>query len=237
MFQNKKILAIVLARAGSKRLPNKNILPLNGKPLVQWTLDAAENSKYIDDIIFTTDSDKFLETVNVTKTIKQKRDKSLAQDETKSMDVIFNSIEFYCQNNPKPDYIVVLQPTSPLRNANHIDEAIELMFENNMDATTSVCECEHSPLWSNTLDENNSMENFLSDSLKTSRSQDLPIYYRLNGALSICKYDKLYEEGSFFIKNKIVAYKMDQIDSVDIDTKLDFLLAETIMKNQGETNE
>ena len=229
MYQNKRILAVVLARAGSKRLPNKNILELDGKPLVQWTLDAAENSKYIDNIIFTTDSEVFLDSVTVKKTIKQKRDSNLAKDNTKSMEVIFDSLSFFTKENQKPDYVIVLQPTSPLRTEEHIDEAIEYMFAKNADAITSVCQCEHSPLWANTLNEEKSMDNFLSDDLKTSKSQDLPTYYRLNGALSICEINKLYQEGSFFIKNNNVAYVMEQVDSVDIDTELDFLLAQSII--------
>lgn len=237
MYNNKKILAIILARAGSKRLPNKNILDLAGKPLVQWTLDAAEKSKYIDDIIFTTDSDLFLDLVKVKKTIKQKRDQKLAKDDTKSMDVIFDSLSFYINNNSKPDYVIVLQPTSPLRNEKHIDEAIEYMFKKNADAVTSVCECEHSPLWANTLNDEKSMDNFLADDLKTSKSQDLPKYYRLNGALSICEINKLYQEGSFFIKKNNIAYVMNQLDSVDIDTKLDFLIAQSVIKYKRENNE
>ena len=106
------------------------------------------------------------------------------------------------------------------------------MESKNADAIISVCEMEHSPLWCNTLDETNNMNNFLNKDILNKRGQDLEDYYRINGAIYICKISKLLEEKTLFLQNNIFAYKMEQIDSIDIDTQLDFLIAQTILNTE-----
>ena len=230
-----KYLAIIPARGGSKRLPNKNILNLNGKPLIAWSIEAAKNSKKIDDIVVTSDSDKILDIAKKYNVKSIKRPDFLASDTATTFDAIKHAIESL---EEKSEYVVLLQPTSPLRNEKHINEAIELLEAKNADAVISICEVEHSPLWSNTLPENLNMSNFLRDEAKNKRSQDLPKYYRLNGAIYICKTDRLLEEKTFFIKNNIFAYVMDRKSSVDIDDEIDFTLTEIILKDKkgNETN-
>ncbi len=221
-----KYLAIIPARGGSKRLLNKNILDLNGKPLIAWSIKAAKNSKKIDDVIVTSDSDKILDIAKKYNVKTIKRPDFLASDTATTFDVIKHAIE---NLKEKFEYIVLLQPTSPLRNEKHIDEAIELLEKKNADAVISVCEMDHSPLWSNTLPENLDMSNFLRDEVKNKRSQELEKYYRLNGAIYICKTDRLLEEKTFFIKDNIFAYVMDRKSSVDIDDEIDFELAKVLM--------
>ena len=227
----KKYLAIIPARGGSKRLPRKNVLDLSGKPLIAWSIEAGLNSKYIDKVIVSSDDDD--EILNISKKFGAdtiKRPDALASDTATTFDAIKHTIE----NTKKYDYIVLLQPTSPLRTSKHIDEAIELLESKQADAIISVCEMEHSPLWANTLPENLDMSRFLKDEIKNKRSQDLDTYYRLNGAIYICKTEKLLEEESFFIKDKIFAYKMSKESSVDIDEEIDFILAKTILKESNE---
>lgn len=110
---------------------------------------------------------------------------------------------------------------------------MQLLKSKNFDAIVSFTETEHSPLWANTLPEDDSMTGFLSDNLLNTRSQDLETYYRLNGAIYICKANKLLEASSFFINENIYAYKMTQASSVDIDTELDFKWAVFLYENQG----
>jgi len=220
MYKDKSFLAIIPARGGSKRLPRKNILDLNGKPLIAYSIEAGLNSKYIDKVIVTSDDDEIL---NISKKFGAdtiKRPDELASDTATTFDAIKHTIE----NTKKYDYIVLLQPTSPLRTSKHIDEAIELLESKQADAVISVCEMEHSPLWANTLPENLDMSKFLKDEIKNKRSQDLATYYRLNGAIYICKTEKLLEEEGFFIKDKIFAYKMSKDSSIDIDEEIDFIL-------------
>lgn len=150
----------------------------------------------------------------------------MANDTATSFDAIKHTIE----NVERYDYIILLQPTSPLRNNKYIDDAIEMLSEKNADAVVSVCEMDHSPLWSNTLDDSLSMNGFINDEILNKRSQDLETYYRLNGAIYICETNKLLENKSFFLKNNIFAYKMDRESSIDIDEEIDFKIALSLMK-------
>ncbi len=226
MYREKTFLGIIPARGGSKRLPRKNILPLAGKPLIAWTIDAAKKSKYLDRIIVSTEDKEIAEVSRNYGAEVVNRPGHLATDESSTVDVILDLLE---KIERSYDYIVLLQPTSPLRNEKHIDEAIELLFKKNADAIISVCEAEHSPLWMNTLPEDGKMNNFLSPNLLNKRSQDLPKYYRLNGAIYICEKESFKKYKSFFLKEKVFAYIMAQIYSVDIDTKIDFLISEVIL--------
>ncbi len=226
MYKNKTFLAIIPARGCSKRLPNKNILDLYGKPLIAYSIEAGLNSKYIDKVLVTSDS---IQILNISKKFGVsiiKRPEELATDEASSFDAIQDAIK----RTETYDYIILLQPTSPLRNAVHIDEAIELLESKKADAIISVCETEHSPLWSNTLADDESMSEFLRDEVLNKRSQDLDKYYRLNGAIYICKTEKLLREKSFFLQDNIFAYTMDKKSSIDIDEDIDFKLAEVLLR-------
>jgi CMP-N,N'-diacetyllegionaminic acid synthase len=229
MYQNKTFLAIIPARGGSKRLPRKNILDLNGKPLIAWTVLAGLQSKYIDNVIVTSDDEEILSIAEEFGSAIIKRPDNLANDFATTFDAIKHTIE----NSDEYDYIVLLQPTSPLRDTSHINEAIELLETKNADAVVSVCEVEHSPLWSNTLPVDGNMKGFLREEVLNKRSQDLEIYYRLNGAIYICRTDKLLEEGSFLLKNNIFAYVMDRKSSIDIDEEIDFKFAEILSKEKN----
>lgn len=225
MYKNKTFLGIVPARGGSKRLPRKNMLDLCGKPLIAWSIEAGLNSKYIDKVVVSSDDDEILNiSLNFgAETIK--RPVELASDTATTFDAIKHTIE----NVEKYDYIVLLQPTSPLRNAKHIDEAIELLEIKNADAVVSVCEMDHSPLWSNTLPEDGNMRSFLREEILNKRSQDLEKYYRLNGAIYICKTYKLLKNKTFFLKDNIFSYKMDKKYSIDIDEDIDFEIAKVLI--------
>ncbi len=223
MLNGKSFLAIVPARGGSKRLPRKNVLDLAGKPLIAWTIEAARNSKYIDKIVVSSDDTEILQIADDLRVGIIKRPNELAGDTATTVSVIEHVLQ---QHFGKFDFIVLLQPTSPLRNAHHIDEAIELLAQKNADAIISVCETEHSPLWTNTLPEDGNMNFFLNSEIKNKRSQDLPRYFRLNGAIYICSVDKLNECQTLLIDKNSFAYKMTISDSVDIDTQLDFNVAE-----------
>ncbi len=228
MYKSKTFLAIIPARGGNKRLPGKNIKELCGKPLIAWTIEAALKSNYIDSIVVTSDDEAILKISKQYSVKTIKRPDELASDTATTFDAIKHTID----SVEKCDYVVLLQPTSPLRNEKHIDEAIELLDKKNADAVISVCEMEHSPLWSNRLDDSLSMSGFLRDEVLNKRSQDLDKYYRLNGAIYICEIDKLLEEKTFFLKDNIFAYIMDRKSSVDIDDEIDFKLAEILISSE-----
>lgn len=228
MYKDKTFLAIIPARGGSKRLPRKNVLDLAGKPLIAWTIEAGLKSKYIDKVIVTSDDDEILSISQQYGAIAIKRPDELASDTATTFDAIKHTID----NVEQYDYIILLQPTSPLRNDKHIDEAIELLETKNTDAVIGVCEMDHSPLWSNVLPHNGSMSNFLREEVLNKRSQDLEKYYRINGAIYICKTERLLKEKSFFLEDNIFAYKMDRKSSVDIDEEIDFYIAEAVIEKR-----
>lgn len=230
----KTFLAVIPARSGSKRVPNKNIKDLNGKPLIAYTIEAALKSKYITKTIVSTDSielQKIAHKFNASAPFL--RPIELAQDETKSIDVVTHTLKYLKENEKEVyDFVILLQPTSPLRNEKDIDNAIRYLEKKNADAVISVCEVEHNPLWSNKLDKTKNMEKFLDKQYINSRSQDLEKFYRLNGAIYICKINKLLEENTFFINKNIFAYEMAQEKSIDIDTNLDFIITKAIMDSK-----
>lgn len=228
MLNGKTFLAIVPARGGSKRLPRKNVLELGGKPLIAWSIEAGLKSKYIDRVVVTSDDDEIIEVAHLFGSETIKRPNELASDTATTFDAIRHAVE----NTGKYDYIVLLQPTSPLRNETHIDEAIALLNNKKVDAVISVCEMDHSPLWSNVLPASGDMSRFLKEEIKNKRSQDLETYYRLNGAIYICRTERLLDEKSFFIKNDIYAYIMDRDSSVDIDEAIDVKLAEVLITGE-----
>jgi CMP-N,N'-diacetyllegionaminic acid synthase len=225
VYKNKTFLAIIPARGGSKRLPRKNVLNLNGKPLIAYSIEAGLKSKYMDKVIVTSDDDEILTISERYGADTIKRPDELANDTATTFDAIKHTVDS-CENY---DYIVLLQATSPLRGEKHIDEAVELLESKKSNAVVSVCKMDHSPLWSNTLDRGLSMKGFLKNEVLDIRSQDLDKYYRLNGAIYICKTGKLLEEKSFFLKENIYAYVMDRENSIDIDEEIDFKIAEVIL--------
>lgn len=228
MIGTKNLCAIIPARKSSKRLPNKNKLDLCGKPLIAWTIEAAKESKYIDNIIISSDDMDIMDIAKRYSVQFIKRPDILATDEAKTIDVIIDVIN---KLKISYDFVILLQPTSPLRNHKHIDQAIELLIEKNADAIISLCEMDHNPLWSNILKDDLSLKGFISENIKNKRSQELTKYYRINGAIYICKTSILLKEKTFFIENNIFAYVMDKYSSIDIDDEFDFNFAKFALDN------
>ncbi len=223
------VVAVIPARGGSKRLPKKNILELAGKPLIAWTIEAALKSKSISDVIVSTED---IEIAKIARQFGAKvpymRSDALATDYTKSIDIVLDLIG---RINFSYKYIALLQPTSPLRTAIHIDESIEVLKKNDADAVVSVCKLDYPVEWSNVLPQNGAMDAFFDKNILNMRSQDFPNRYRLNGAIYIIKKNKVKKDGGFVLEKGTYAYLMDQQCSVDIDTKLDFTLANILMSN------
>lgn len=229
MYNNKKLLAIIPARSGSKGLKDKNIKELNGKPMIAYTINAAIESGVFDDIVVSTDSEVYADiAMKYGADVPFLRPAYLSTDDALTSDVVEYTIRELEKRGKKYDLLMILQPTSPLRKAKDILGAVKLLFEKDANSVVSVCEAEHNPLYMNILDETLSMDNFLAKDVK-SRRQELPKFYRLNGAIYLSKvdyylkYKDLYREGSY-------AYIMDKKKSIDIDDELDFLITEHILK-------
>lgn len=225
------IIAIIPARGGSKRLPGKNVKLLVEKPLIAWTIEATLESKVFDHIFVSTDCDKIAElSKSFGAEVPFLRPPEIATDTATTDDVVTHLVEWFEDKyNREVTTVAILQPTSPLRNAQHIQEAFELMKDKNAKAVISVCELEYPIQFCNKLDLDGSMDGFI-DSKNIKRTQDLEPYYRLNGAIYLFERDyafslsKLYSKGTY-------AYIMTSQLSVDIDTKEDFTLAEFFMTN------
>jgi CMP-N-acetylneuraminic acid synthetase len=234
MINGKGVIAIIPARSGSKRLPQKNILGLSGKPLIAWTIEAALNSGLFDKIIVSTDSNHIAEiSTRYGAEAPFLRPSCLSSDTATSFDVVVHALDYFSKIGEVFDTVTLLQPTSPLRTAEHIKKAFKLYNKKNASSVISVCECEHSPLWSNIVEEDLSLENFLEPGLLLKRSQDLPAYYRLNGAIYVCKSKALIDNRSFFTPKGAYAYKMDTSSSIDIDNLIDFQLAQVVMTQKA----
>lgn len=227
MIDNKKVMAIIPARGGSKRLPRKNVLSLNGKPLIAWTIEAAQKSKYIDTVFVSTDDPEIADvSQKFGVDVPELRPEKLASDTATTESVLFYTLNKFGSD---VDIIVILQPTSPLRTAQHIDEALELFIKKEAFSVVSVTPCEHSPLWANTLPKDGSMRGFLRPEA-LQRSQDLEEFYRLNGALYFFDVDKLNNIGGILYTSESFCYVMSNNVSIDIDNRLDFELVEFFMR-------
>ena len=230
MYKNKKILALIPARGGSKGLPGKNIKVLLGRPLIAWAIESAKKNKYIDRIIVSTDSEDIAEiSKKYGAEVPFIRPEYLALDKSKMIDIIIYALNYLEEKGDCYDLVLLLQPTSPLRIARDIDESIKLLFTKRAKAVVSVSQINH--YWSNTLPENGCMKDFLKPELLNKNRQELPILYEINGAiyLAYCRY--LKKNNSFF-GNETYAYKMPVERSIDIDTEFDFKIAQFLIKNE-----
>lgn len=224
------MLAVIPARGGSKGVPGKNIKELAGKPLIAYTIEAALNSNIFSKVIVSTDSREIAEAaLRYGAEVPFLRPDEISGDMTSSDDVIKHALSYYSDQAVLFDHVCKLQPTSPLRTGRHLKDAYQLFIDRQADFLVSICECEHSPLWSGTIEEDLRLDNFISEEAKRACRQNLPTYYRLNGAIYMGKVDCFLKNNSFLGQNSI-AYIMEQKDSIDIDSPLDFMIAETILK-------
>lgn len=228
-------IAIITARSGSKGLADKNIKELCGKPLLAYSIESARQSGQFDKIFVSTDSGRYAE---IAKRFGADADflrsAETSGDMAGSWDVVREVIYRLEQSGAFFDRVMLLQPTSPLRTAADIRRCFALMEEKDANSVVSVCEMEHSPLWSNTLGEDLCMDKFRQGNYCETRRQDLPVYYRLNGALFLVKREEL--EQSQMLRHKSYAYIMPMERSIDIDTEFDFKIVECYMR-EGKTNE
>ena len=227
---DKRILAIIPARGGSKGIPRKNIKLLNGKPLIAYTIEEAKKSKYLDRVVVSTED---MEIAHVSKKfgaeIPYLRSEELAQDNSPTIDCVIDVVKWLEKNEGyNPDYVCLLQCTSPLRTYQDIDCTIEKAINSNTDGSISVCEAEVNPYWTNTFN-GEILEYFMEEGKKINRRQDLPKIYRINGAIYVIKTSILIENKTFDT-NKMTGYIMSNKRSIDIDNEIDFKYAELVMR-------
>lgn len=225
-----KRIAIIPARSGSKGVKDKNIKELNGKPLIAYTIEAAIKSSMFDKVFVSTDSQKYAEIA-----MKYGADASFlrsnknSSDTAGSWDVVREVVNRLNNQGEQYDEVMLLQATSPLRTADDIVKAVELLYEKKGNAVVSLTECDHSPIWTNTLPEDLNMDQFDRIEYKDLPRQMLPVFYRYNGAIYLVTINEL-RNSEHMLEKGCYAYIMPQTRSIDIDTELDFMIAETILK-------
>lgn len=225
-------LAIIPARSGSKGLKNKNIKELNGKPLIAYSIEAALNANIFDEIMVSTDSFEYAQIARkFGAQVPFMREGILASDCADSWEVVKNVIEKYSVLGLQFDTVTLLQPTSPLRDRKEILGAMKLFAENKAESVVSITIIEHPIQWSLSLGEKQSLQ-FREPTQCTKRRQELEVFYRENGAIYITMVDKLLYGKSIY-SGKCLGYVMQAEKSIDIDTEMDFRLAELYL-NEGE---
>lgn len=235
MSEKIEILGIIPARGGSKGISKKNIYPLCGKPLIAWTIETALRSRHISRTILSSDSDAIIEVAGKYGIEASfVRPKELAEDNTPALPVIQHAVGWLKGNEDyTPDYIVLLQPTSPLRTSRHIDEALEKLTHSDADSIVSVVKVPHQY---NPYSVMEMKDGFLKPFLKYDERKNIrqlkPVFYARNGAaIYAFTYECLMKKNSIF-GDKILAYEMSREESIDVDDMLDMRICELLINNR-----
>ena len=221
------MLAVIPARGGSKGVPGKNIREVCGKPLIAWSIEAAKGSQLVDRVIVSTDAADITQVALAWGCeVPFVRETSLAQDETPTIEVVLDAID----RCPGFDWVLLLQPTSPLRTAGDIDNAIKRCNQLEASSCVSVCQATESPYWMFKLGTGDLLHPLMPDA-QMSRRQDLPPIYTLNGAIYLARTEWLKQHRKF-ISQGTVAYEMSVERSIDLDTEADFHQLKIFMESK-----
>lgn len=226
-----KILVIIPARGGSKGIPHKNIKPLNGKPLIHYTIDEAREIVNDEDICVSTDDPEIIKCVeDYGLKVPFVRPEELATDTAGTYEVLLHALNFYEEQGLHYDGVLLLQNTSPFRKAEQIKEALAL-YDDNVDMVVSVKECAANPYYCVFEENSEGYLHVCKGDGNIFRRQDAPKVYEYNGAIYIMNAEKLKTTHMHKMKKR-VKYVMDDLTSIDLDTMWDWQMAESII-SQG----
>jgi CMP-N,N'-diacetyllegionaminic acid synthase len=226
MIDRKSVLALVIARGGSKSVPRKNLRELGGKPLLAWTLEAAAGSRYIDRTVVSTDDVEIMMLAErLGADVPFMRPAELAEDDTPAMDVVRHALATL---DCRYDYLALLQPTSPLRTSGDIDGCLALCDSAGAPAAVSVTEATKSPYWMYRLGPELQMTALMPPPRPT-RRQDIPSVYELNGAVFVARTEWL-ATAQDFLGPECRAYVMPAERSIDIDSELDLQFVSAVLR-------
>ena len=224
------VLAIIPARSGSKGLKDKNIKDLAGHPLIHYSICAALESKVFDEVMVSTDSERYAEIAKECgASVPFLRSEEMSSDTATSWDMVEEVLTKYEEVGKHFDTVCLLQPTSPLRKAEDIISAYQIFKEKGAIAVVAVCEADHPPMSFGTIDSDGGLGHFINRDA-VGRRQDYKTYYRINGAVYFVDVKSLRED-HFIYKEKSYAYIMDRKRSIDIDNEFDFQMTEFLIKN------
>ena len=237
MINNKRIIAIIPARGGSKGLPGKNLRNIFGKPLIEWTIEKAKEEQYLDTILVTTDH---METADISIKLGVEvpfiRPKELADDYASTYDVIRHALEYYTKSERKIfDYVVLLEPTSPLRDDGDIDTMLEMLINHasEYDSIVSVGEISEHPAIVKRLDDSK-IKSYCEELVQTTRRQDNTPAYFPYGVAYMAKTSILLKENTFYTR-RCMSFKIKRYQNYEIDDIYDFLCVEKIMEYEWGT--
>lgn len=223
------ILAVIPARGGSKGIPRKNIKPLASKPLIGWSIEAAKQSSCLDRIIVSTEDEEIASVArNLGADVPFMRPAELAVDDTPGIDPVLHAISHL----PDCDWVLLLQPTSPLRSAEDIDGIWQFCQERGALSAVSVCEVEKHPYWMYQLNAAQRLAPFIKGRPDVTRRQDLAPAYALNGAMYLAKIEWLLKQASF-VGPETLGYVMPLERSVDLDTPQDWRWVEFLIEQKN----
>lgn len=223
-----KVIAVIPARAGSKGIPKKNLVEIGGKPLISWSIEEAIKSSMINTIVVTSDGDDILQVANQYKEVTTiKRPAHLAEDNTHTTPVILHALAELGIQGDSFDYLLLLQPTSPLRRAEHINEALKKIHDSEATSLISVSLPDHHPYKSFVKNEEGYLEGILNNQFPFMPRQSLPEVYQPNGAIYIIEVASFLKNQDFFT-SKTVEYIMTPESSIDIDSMEDVKKAEKL---------
>lgn len=229
IYRNKRLVAIIPARSGSKGILDKNIKYINEKPLLSYTIEACKKADLFDEIIVSTDSVKYARiALEYGADVPFLRPKELATDTASSRDVIFDVLHKFSLIGKEFDYFMLLQPTSPLRNETNIKKSVEILFEHKADSVVSICKVEHPTSYNVSLHEDGKIIQ-KSRYKQMNRRQDDVTEYRINGAIYLAEIKFFLKNKTFYGKNTY-AYVMQEEESVDIDNELQFNYAQWLLQ-------
>lgn len=227
-----KILALILARGGSKRLPGKNIRPLGGKPLIVWSIDVVRGIPEICDILVSTDSPEIASIcAKEGACVPWLRPEALASDTATSVDAALHALDWYETENGSVDGLLLLQPTSPFRNRKTVIEGINLYSRNGQRPVLAVSPVHANPMWAMKIEES-VLTPFVDDTLLSARSQDLPKAYMPTGGLYLISPRMLRCSKKFSGEGAVPLIIESPKEAVDIDTEWDWHIAQSSILNK-----
>lgn len=228
MIGNQRVLALITARGGSKRLPRKNVLPFCGQPLLAWSVQAAKQAEHVDRVILSSDDPEIIAAAREAGCeVPFVRPPELASDEASSVDVALHALDALAMQGDHFQWITLLQPTSPLRTAEDIDGSLRACVQAGAHSALGVTAPERSPFVMFTVNGAGSLDPLCNRGidLQTARSQDFPPVLAINGAIFLTRVDWLREHRAFYGAGTI-PWTMAQQRSINIDTPWDFALGQ-----------
>lgn len=233
MYKNKRIIAIIPARGGSKGLPNKNILEIAGKPLIAWTIEAALQSKLVDEVFVSTDSELIAEVAESNGiSVPFLRPKEYAQDSSPTYECVLHVLETFEKENTFFDYVMVLEPTSPLRKSTDIDNSLRVLIDNEgADTLVSVGEVQtENPVIVKRISPNGIVLPYIHNENKFHQRQQFPEAYFPYGVSYISKVDFYKNEKTFYSENNTLPFYIERWQNYEIDDPIDFEINELLIK-------